>query len=401
MPVSFLKMLIYEKYEHCKKYHPKIEKYEHCNNHLKFNTKSRIFFEMSVEQIVEMLIQEINEINRKEVINTLEEKLIANVKELSKNEKFFQFPFDTIFSVVSRINFNSIDESDDEFEILHNIIKNTIREHSEEKETLLILQNINIAQFSLSHEKILSIFELFKTCPITQHFLNTNKEKQQEPEIDYEYELREKDKEIENLKQIIELASKPQDFESNIFEACRDGKLTSVQWLIEKEHVDKNKRVEFQIFEQGFLINDTPIHIATKFGHLPIVQYLIEEQNVDIDIKGSLGRTPLHYAIQIDHHMTIKYLFSKSANFNAKDDVGESIMDYAKKAGILSLLRFSFQNDNKEYRDEFENALFDYASKNDQFYYDYLFNYRLEHRRIDEDSMAIINSLLKEMGSNN
>ena len=44
MPVSFLKMLIYEKYEHCKKYHPKIEKYEHCNNHLKFNTKSRIFF---------------------------------------------------------------------------------------------------------------------------------------------------------------------------------------------------------------------------------------------------------------------------------------------------------------------------------------------------------------------
>ena len=42
-----------------------------------------------------------------------------------------------------------------------------------------------------------------------------------------------------NFEQIEE---KPKDYEPNIFKACKEGKLTSVQWLIEKENVDKNKK---------------------------------------------------------------------------------------------------------------------------------------------------------------
>ena len=57
--------------------------------------------------------------------------LSENVEELSKNENFFHLPLKNIFSVISRIDFNSIDEFDDGFEILQNIIRNTIQEHYE------------------------------------------------------------------------------------------------------------------------------------------------------------------------------------------------------------------------------------------------------------------------------
>ena len=54
--------------------------------------------------------------------------LSDNVKEISHNEYFFHLPLNNIFSVISKINFDSIDESD-AFENLHSIIKNTINSH--------------------------------------------------------------------------------------------------------------------------------------------------------------------------------------------------------------------------------------------------------------------------------
>ena len=40
--------------------------------------------------------------------------------------------------------------------------------------------------------------------------------------------------------------------------------------------------------------DDSIIHIATENGHLPIVQYLIEKQNMDKIIKGWDDYTPLN-----------------------------------------------------------------------------------------------------------
>ena len=118
------------------------------------------------------MLKELNERNRKEVIDNLEEMLSKNVKELSKNQNIFHLPLKIIFSIISKVNFNSIDENDNGFEILQNIIKNTINAHYEEKETLLILQSIDFSQLFLSYEKIISHFGLFTNCQILQQFCN-------------------------------------------------------------------------------------------------------------------------------------------------------------------------------------------------------------------------------------
>ena len=305
---------------------------------------------MNVEQFVDELKKEINGRHQIDVVANLEEIISENAKEISKIENFFKLPLKNIFSVISRINFNSIDESDDGFELLQNIIKNTIIAHYEEKETPLILQNINISQVSLTYERILSLFELFTNCPFFQLFNKLYQEKQQQPEIDYEYEMEQKDKEIEKLKQQNKeiqsqlFLEKPKDYESNIFIACKKGKLTSVQWLIEKKHVDKNKRVVERDNYYEFYVDNTPIHIASKNGHLPIVQYLIEKQNVDIDIKGACDRTPLHCACWNGHLPIVEYLISKGANIEAKDALGFTPLSTASFAYKTDIVKYLVSN---------------------------------------------------------
>ena len=311
---------------------------------------------MTLEQTVERLKKEIKGQNRKDVINSLEEMLCKNVKELIKSNNFFHLPLKNIFSVIAKINFNYVDDIDDGYEILLKIIKNTTDAHYEEKETLMILQIIDITQIILSYERILSIFGLFTNCPILQLFCNLYNENQLLPEKDYEYELQQKGQEIEKLKQQKQkefnkrasptkiefqpISEKPKDFEPDIFKACKSGKFTSVQWLIEKENIDPNISVEQYNFRLLILKGDTPIHIASKNGHLPIVQYLIEKQNVNIDIKGFEERTSLHYACEKCKIPIINYLISQGANINEKDKWGNNVIHYASIGGYLPIVQY-------------------------------------------------------------
>ena len=89
----------------------------------------------------------------------IEKQLSKNIDELSKNENYFNLPLNNIFSVISKVDFNEIEESDKKIEIIQNIFKNLIIQHFEEKETILILQNLNLATISFSFEEIFSILE--------------------------------------------------------------------------------------------------------------------------------------------------------------------------------------------------------------------------------------------------
>ena len=103
--------------------------------------------------------------------------------------------------------------------------------------------------------------------------------------------------------------------------------------------------------------DDAPIHIASENGHLPIVEYLLSK-GANIEVKEKLlGRTPLHYAVDIEakdisnltplHFATyyfsktdiVKYLVSKGANKNAKDRHDKTPYDLAWKNEIRNILK--------------------------------------------------------------
>ena len=324
-------------------------------------------------QNLQILSKEINGKNRQDVIEKYEQKLCKNIEILSTNENFFKLPLNNIFSIISQVDFNEIEEKDKLVEIIHNIIKNIIENHSEENETILILQKIDISKISFTYEELFSFLDLITNCPILVSFCNIFKENNKEVDLDYSYELERKNEEIEKLKQTIIsnqealnefYKARPKDLEPNIFKACKEGKLSSVQWLIEKENVNKdlidsNNCTPILIACQGgqpeivdYLISkganievkdkngDSLIHFATIGGFLSIVQYLIEKQNINKEIKGKGGKTPLHYACEKGHLPIIEYLVSKGVNIEARDKKEKTPVHYACQGGHLQIVEY-------------------------------------------------------------
>ena len=205
------------------------------------------------------------------------------------------------------------------------------------------------------------------------HFKNIQKEISEN--INQEFQIIHNDMKIINekieqnqneVKNINKNLFKPKDLEPDIFKACKEGKLTSVEWLIEKENVDKNIKVDKSDYKNSIWKDDTPIHIASKNGHFPIVQYLIENQNVDIEIKGYDEWTPLHNACWRGHLPIVEYLISKGANIEAKDTKknGWTPLFFASRYGKTDIVKYLVSKGaNKNARDEDGRTPYDYADK--------------------------------------
>ena len=276
---------------------------------------------MNLSSIVKRMKEEINGENRKDAIDLFEEMLIENIEELSNNNDFFHLPLKNILSILTKVDFALISEK---IPILKNIAQNTILAHFEEKETLFLLYNIYTTENSISFEDIFAILKTFTNCPFLNQFCLLYNEKQKMPEIDYEYEIELKNKEIERLKLQISHSiktEKPKAVASDIFNYCRKGELKCVQYLIDEEKVDVNIRDE-----QG----KTPLHYACAKDHLPIVVFLISK-GAQINAKDGRGWTPLHYAASSwGCFDVVEYLVNRGAKKNVKNAKGLTPYNLAK-----------------------------------------------------------------------
>ena len=138
--------------------------------------------------------------------------------------------------------------------LLKDIVKGAIIAHENEKETLFLSYHIKAkSNKTLKLNDCIEILQCFKRIELFALLNHNYKEMNATPQVDIGYQ---KDKEIQALKQQIEqlkssnefhqkfppLKKKPMFIESNLFKAVSKGKFDNVQYLIENQGVDINQK---------------------------------------------------------------------------------------------------------------------------------------------------------------
>ena len=285
-----------------------------------------------------------------------ERKLSENIQNLIKFNSFFKFPLKYILSIISKTDFSLLQNSSS---VISEIVQKTINEHKEEKSTLLLLKCIKFSNCSLSFSDCVNIIKCFTNSDLCVMLGSLYAEQITSVDIDYDYELQQKEIEIDNLKSKIKkletenetlsfppVHSIPPDFESDIFVAAEEGKLTSVQYLIEEKKIKPNITNN---------CNDTPLNIAAENGNLQIVRYLIEKHLCDKEIRGNVLFTPLHNACYGGFLPIVKYLIDKqNVDINARDVKGNTPLHIACEAGHIYIVQYLIETKgvNKEIQDK-------------------------------------------------
>jgi len=80
----------------------------------------------------------------------------------------------------------------------------------------------------------------------------------------------------------------------------------------------------------------TPLHWASKSGHLETAQLLLEK-GADVNAIDRTIRTPLHWASQNGHLETAQLLLEKGANVNTADKAGLTPLHLASQNGHVKV----------------------------------------------------------------
>ena len=128
------------------------------------------------------------------------------------------------------------------------------------------------------------------------------------------------------------IEEEPKNYQSNIFNAYIEGKLSSVQWIIQNDYSSCiNIKERYR--------EKTPLHYACENGHLPVVEYLLSKGAKIEERAGNQGKTPLHFACENGHLPIVECLISKGANVEAKAQFYEKTpLHFACEKGYLQII---------------------------------------------------------------
>jgi len=118
--------------------------------------------------------------------------------------------------------------------------------------------------------------------------------------------------------------------EQELVQAIRDGNLEKVKRIIDNGEIGVNSRYSGPIDGDISFDGDTLLHVATYFGRLDIMEYLIDK-GAELNLKCNFGNTPLVNAMMGNQIEAFKFLIARSNDniINAKNKLGETLLHMA------------------------------------------------------------------------
>ena len=155
------------------------------------------------------------------------------------------------------------------------------------------------------------------------------------------------DGDLDEIKSLIESTSPRAiniDFQNKdgwtaLMNACKEGHLDIVKYLIANGAVDTNFHTEYL---------NTSLMVASEYGHVDVVNYLVENLRVDVNIKDNNGWTALSVACVISGNETdssnrylsiVICLLKNGADVNTRNKNGFTPLMYASENGNVNVVK--------------------------------------------------------------
>ena len=108
--------------------------------------------------------------------------------------------------------------------------------------------------------------------------------------------------------------------------------IESIHDAAKSEDIDQIK----SFIDKGYNVNTieqktgwTPLHSAVSFGHISIVELLINN-GANVNMASNSGFTPLHIAVDQGNVSFVEFLISKEADVNSKNTAGLTPLNLAE-----------------------------------------------------------------------
>jgi hypothetical protein len=119
--------------------------------------------------------------------------------------------------------------------------------------------------------------------------------------------------------------------DGSLHEAALNGKLEKAKALL--------KANPGLVFSQASYANQTPLHLASEYGHKDVAELLLANK-ADVEAKAHGGWTPLLQAVFGGHKDLVELLVANKADVNVREDAGRTPLQVAAENDYTEIAAF-------------------------------------------------------------